>query len=105
MGVPTLTLPGRTAPSRVGGLLMAQLELQSFIASDKADFVKKGVYWANNLSALAELRAGMRERCTHSAVFRPEVIANALSRALRIMWRRWCEEMPPASLDATQEAA
>ena len=101
MGVPTLTLPGRTPPSRGGASLMAQLDLQSFIALDKTDFVNKGVYWANNVPALAELRARMRERCMASAVFRPDVIASALSGALRVMWRRWTEGKPPVAFDSS----
>ncbi len=99
MGVPTLTLPGRSAASRGGAAITSPLALESFIASDPVDFVEKGVDWANNLSTLAELRARMRERCARSAYFRPEVVAEGMSRALRLMWQRSTEGKPPVAFD------
>ncbi|NMM00029.1 tetratricopeptide repeat protein [Paraburkholderia sp. RP-4-7] len=101
MGVPTLTLPGRSAASRGGAVTMSHLALEGFIASDPTDFVEKAVDWANNLSTLAELRARMRERCAHSAYFLPGVIAEGMSRALRLMWQRWTEGKPPVAFDSS----
>ncbi|MFL9959863.1 tetratricopeptide repeat protein [Paraburkholderia sediminicola] len=100
MGVPTLTLPGRTAPARQGATIMSGLGLEAFIASDPADFFAKGVHWANDPAQLAELRNGMRERCAASAYFQPEVVVAAMSRALRLMWERWCTGEAPVSFDA-----
>ncbi|WP_242540437.1 O-linked N-acetylglucosamine transferase, SPINDLY family protein [Trinickia mobilis] len=102
MGVPTLTLPGRTAASRGGEMVMSNLGLGEFIASDPADFVKKGVDLANNLAGLAELRASMRERCARSTYFQPEVVAEGMSRALRLMWQHWTAGLPPTRLDVSQ---
>ncbi|MFM0201051.1 tetratricopeptide repeat protein [Paraburkholderia fungorum] len=101
MGVPTLTLPGRSAASRGGAAIMSHLALERFIASDPADFVERGVDWASNLSTLAELRAHMRERCARSAYFQPEVVAEGMSRALRLMWQRWTEGKPPVAFDSS----
>ncbi|WP_408532371.1 O-linked N-acetylglucosamine transferase family protein [Paraburkholderia fungorum] len=103
MGVPTLTLPGGSAASRGGAAIVSHLALEGFIASDPADFIEKGVDWANNLSTLAELRANMRERCARSAYFQPGVVAEGMSRALRLMWQRWTEGKPPVAFDPGQE--
>ncbi|WP_322103808.1 tetratricopeptide repeat protein [Paraburkholderia sp. J41] len=97
MGVPTLTLPGRTVPGRSGLTAMSHVGLESFIATDRDDFVRRGVAFASDIPALAELRLGMRERCRRSPMFRPELAAASLSLALRGMWRRWCEGLPPES--------
>ncbi|HXZ09388.1 MAG TPA: hypothetical protein VEI25_15160, partial [Paraburkholderia sp.] len=48
------------------------------------------------------LRAGMRERCMASPMFRPEVIAQGVVEALRVMWRRWCAGLPAEAFDVSQ---
>jgi predicted O-linked N-acetylglucosamine transferase (SPINDLY family) len=101
MGVPTLTLPGQTVPGRSGLTAMSHVGLQAFVAQDKDDFVRKGVELAANVTALAALRAGMRERCGQSPVFRPEVIAVGVATALRTMWKRWCEGLPAESFEVS----
>lgn len=100
MGLPTITLPGSTAASRGGPMALTQVGLDAFIAQDKEDFVQKGLYWASNLSELAELRTSLRERCAQSAMFQPATIAAGLAGALRVMWQRWCAGEPPVSFDA-----
>jgi predicted O-linked N-acetylglucosamine transferase (SPINDLY family)/acetyltransferase-like isoleucine patch superfamily enzyme len=102
MGVPTLTLPGRTVAGRGGAMIMSSLGLEAFIASDEADFVANGVHWASDMARLTALRDGMRDRCTGSAYFQPGVVAAAISRALRLMWERWSVGLPPVRLDVTQ---
>ena len=103
MGVPTLTLAGRTPASRAGAAVLGRVGLEGFAADDAEDFVRKGVGWANNLPALAEIRAGMRDRFAASAVGKPAVIAEAFERALRIMWQRWCAGLPAESFRVDQE--
>jgi predicted O-linked N-acetylglucosamine transferase (SPINDLY family) len=105
MGVPTLTLPGDKMPSRAGASALTHVGIDGFIAQSEADFVEKGLSWARNLPALAELRAGMRERCRQSPMFRPEIIAAAASRALRVMWEQWCAGQPAASFEVGRDAA
>ena len=105
MGVPTLTLLGDTMPGRAGGTLMSQVGLDAFIARDKDEFVAKSVAYASDVDALAALRTGMRERCSQSARFCPDVIATSMSHALRHMWQRWCAGLPAASFDTELLAA
>jgi len=101
MGVPTLTLPGHTVPGRSGATAMGHAGLERFVATDAHDFVRKGVALATELPALAELRAGMRERCVASPMFRSEAIAAGVVDALRIMWQRWCEGLPTVAFDVS----
>jgi protein O-GlcNAc transferase len=100
MGIPTLTLSGGTAAGRSGGGILSHVGLESFIADDANDFVQKGLSWANHLSVLASVRAGLRARLELSPLRHPEVITAGLERALRIMWQRWCAGLSAASLDA-----
>lgn len=105
MGVPTLTLPGHTVPGRSGLTAMSHVGLEAFVARDQDDFVRKGVELAADVTALAAMRAGMRERCERSAVFRPELIAVSVASALRTMWQRWCDGLPAESFNVSETAA
>jgi predicted O-linked N-acetylglucosamine transferase (SPINDLY family) len=97
MGVPTLTLAGRTPASRVGACILGHLGLNEFMAYNHEDFVRKGVAWAGNLTELAAIRAGLRDQFERSPLGQPAVVAKGLESALRTMWRRWCEKLPPRS--------
>lgn len=102
MGVPTLTLAGRTPASRAGAAVLGRVGLEGFAAEDAADFVRKGVGWASRVSELAGVRAGMRDRFAASAVGQPAAIASAFERALRMMWRGWCAGLAPESFSVDQ---
>jgi predicted O-linked N-acetylglucosamine transferase (SPINDLY family) len=105
MGVPTLTLPGKTVPGRSGLTAMSHAGLERFIAQDKDDFVRRGVELTSDIPSLAALRAGMRERCERSPMFQPAQLAEGVSEALRVMWRRWCEGLPAVSFEVKETAA
>lgn len=97
MGVPTLTLTGQAATARLGPALLHHTGLDAFIAHSPRDFVEKGIYWANHLESLAQLRAGMRERFLRSPIGQPALVAQGLSDSFRQMWRDWCANSPDLS--------
>jgi protein O-GlcNAc transferase len=97
MGVPTLTIAGPTPAGRGGAAILGQVGLDGFTATDAADFVAKGQYWAGHLDALAEVRASLRARLQHSPSRQADTVAAALGQALRHMWRRWCAGLPTES--------
>jgi hypothetical protein len=88
-------------PGRVGSAILSRIGLQDFVVESVEDFVARGLYWAGNLAALAELRVGLRERLEQSPLRKPEVIAAGLERALRIMWKRWCAGLPAESFEVS----
>ena len=94
MGVPTLTLAGRTVPGRQGAAILGHVGLEECVALDAEDFVQKGLFLAGNTSGLSSLRAGLRERFDSSAMRQPAIIAAGLSGVLRTMWKRWCAGLP-----------
>lgn len=103
MGVPTLSLSGKTAAGRSGAAILGNVGLEAFVADDAAGFVHKGVSWAGKLDELSAIRAGLRERMANSAAGQPQLIAASLERALRIMWQRWCAGMPADSFEVTRQ--
>ncbi|MGF6273610.1 putative O-linked N-acetylglucosamine transferase (SPINDLY family) [Massilia sp. UYP11] len=101
MGVPTLTLDAGTVTGRQTACFLEHCGLQQFAAHDVDDFVAKGVAVCGDLAALAAVRATLRERYalpTSDSVTR---VADGIEHALRLMWRRWCQGLPPASFEAT----
>jgi predicted O-linked N-acetylglucosamine transferase (SPINDLY family) len=100
MGVPTLTVAGATSVARAGAGIHGQLGLDGFVAADAGRFVELGRYWSQHLPELAEVRAGMRDRMRQSPGGKPHLIAGHLESALRHMWRRWCEGLPPESFQS-----
>ena len=105
MGVPTLTLPGPTPVSRMGAAFLGAINLTDFIATDKEDFVKKGVAWSNNISELARIRAGLRAHCASFSNQDPKEIAASIEQAFRMMWQRWCAGLPAVAFDAGTDEA
>jgi predicted O-linked N-acetylglucosamine transferase (SPINDLY family) len=97
MGVPTLTLAGGTPAGRQSIAILAPLDLEDFVAADAADFVAKGLDWAGRLDELAALRTALRARLHASPTRKPALVADALERALRHMWHRWCRDLQAES--------
>jgi len=90
MGVPTLCLNGKNMASRGAMAIMNHVGLPDFVADDQDGFVKNGLYWANNPTALADVRATLRARFNGSALAQPALITDGLENAFRAMWKAWC---------------
>ncbi|AJZ59790.1 tetratricopeptide repeat family protein [Paraburkholderia fungorum] len=104
MGVPTLTIAGNTVASRAGTTWLSHVGLEEFVAANKEEFIAKGTALASDIPKLAAIRTGLRERCSASAAFRTDVVAAGVSRALRIMWERWCSGQSAAPFEVPMEA-
>jgi len=100
MGVPTLTLAGGTVPGRQTASVLEHCGLPQFIARDVDDFVARGLAICGDLEALAALRATLRERYVLPTSDGMTQVADGIEHALRLIWRRWCQGLPPASFEA-----
>jgi dTDP-4-amino-4,6-dideoxygalactose transaminase/predicted O-linked N-acetylglucosamine transferase (SPINDLY family) len=98
MGVPTLTLAGDTAAGRQTVCILEHIGQQQFIANDAADFVRKGAAFAADFLSLAVLRTGLRACISLPDAQAMEQVADGVEQALRMMWQRWCDGLPAASL-------
>jgi protein O-GlcNAc transferase len=88
MGVPTLTLKGYSMLSRQGESLMTNAGLSDWIADNPEDYVSKAVAFTRDLSSLATLRQGLRERVQHSPLMDAPRFARHLEAALSDIWSR-----------------
>ncbi len=68
MGVPTVTLVGRTVVGRAGWSQVSNLGLTELSATDPDGFVEVAVGLATDLSRLAAIRAGLREWMRRSPI-------------------------------------
>ncbi|MEO5374601.1 MAG: tetratricopeptide repeat protein [Alphaproteobacteria bacterium] len=89
-GVPVVTLEGTTPAARTCAAVNAALGLEAFIAADEAAYVDLAVTHAADLSRLASLRAGLRQRLEDSPVGNPALYTRAVESVYRDLWRRWC---------------
>ncbi len=90
MGVPVLTLSGKSFLSRQGVGLLMNAELPEWIAEDANDYVVRAVSHARDLQRLAALRSGLRQQVLASPVFDAPRFAQHFEAALRGMWQAWC---------------
>lgn len=99
MGVPTLTLAGGTVPGRQSASFLEHSGLAQFIASDVDDFVARGAAICADLPALAAIRSGLRGYFMLPGSDTMTKVADGVEHALRLMWRRWCQGLPPHSFE------
>lgn len=97
MGVPVVTLAGRTASGRAGVSILSTVGLPELIARSEDQFVKIAAELANDRARLADLRATLRERATQSPLMDAAGFARKMESAYRDMWRRWCDGGSPSN--------
>lgn len=86
MGVPTLTLCGRTMLARQGASLLACAGLADWIALDEADYVAKAVAFSSDLRRLSQLRETLRDQALASPLFDGARFAKHFTAALYGIW-------------------
>jgi len=85
MGVPVLTLAGRGHAARVSASLLTAVGLTDWVKETSEDFIAKAR--AMDFAALADLRAGLRERMRASPLCDAAAHARGVEAAYRAMWR------------------
>ena len=90
MGVPVVTLAGRTHVSRVGVSLLENAGLPELIAADAEAYLEIAANLAGDIPRLSALRATLRERMRGSLLTDGVRFARNAEGAYRKMWRAWC---------------
>lgn len=90
MGVPVVTLAGRSHVGRVGAAILTHLGLDELVAASSGDYVARAVAMARDPARLAVLRTELRPRMEASSLTDPARFTAALEEAYRAMWRQWC---------------
>jgi len=91
MGVPVITIVGKTAAGRAGMGQLTNLGLQEFIAETSSQFVQIAVAQSGDLGRLSKLRASLRARLQASPLMDAARFSRNIERAYRDVWQSWCE--------------
>ena len=90
MGAPVVTLAGDRHASRMGLSFMSVIGLPEFVAQTPDEYVAIAARFAADLPALANIRAGMRDRINSSPLVDGARYTRNLEVAYRAVWRDWC---------------
>jgi len=90
MGVPVITLVGKTSVGRIGLSLMSNLGLDEFVAHTPEHYVEIAVSLSDDFARLAELRKGLRTRLEQSPLMDAPRFASNMESAFRQAWDNWC---------------
>jgi predicted O-linked N-acetylglucosamine transferase (SPINDLY family) len=91
MGVPVITLVGKTVVGRAGLSQLTNLGLTELIARTPEQYVQIAAELAGDLPRLAELRRTLRARMQASPLMDGPRFARNVEAAYRQMWRNWCQ--------------
>jgi predicted O-linked N-acetylglucosamine transferase (SPINDLY family) len=92
MGMPFVTLTGRTSVSRVGNSMLSAVGLADLVAHDPQTYLRLASALAEDHGRLRELRRGMRERMRYSHLMNARHFASSLDAAFQQMWETWCND-------------
>ncbi|MEO8676157.1 MAG: tetratricopeptide repeat protein [Casimicrobiaceae bacterium] len=100
-GVPVVTWPGATSPSRSTASLLAALDLRDWIARDEGGYIDIVQRALAAPDALGRLRGALPTRLRDSPLCDAAAFTHELEGALRDAWRTWCarKTRPMAAAD------
>ena len=90
MGVPVITLSGKTAVGRVGRSILSNVGLPEMIAPSPEQYLQLAVDLANNHDRLKQLRAELRPRLQGSPLMDGPQLARDIESVYRNAWRQFC---------------
>jgi predicted O-linked N-acetylglucosamine transferase (SPINDLY family) len=94
MGVPVVTLVGKTHAARMGLSILSAVGLTEFVADTPSEYIEICVKFASHWDRLRQLRQTMRERMQISPLMDGMGFTRQLEAAYREMWERWCCSIP-----------
>jgi predicted O-linked N-acetylglucosamine transferase (SPINDLY family) len=96
MGVPVISLAGRTAVSRAGSTLLSHVGLEHLVARSGEQYVEVAAGLIRDADGLATLRRQLRRSLESSPVMDAPQFARDLEAAFGTVWRAWCERRASA---------
>lgn len=91
MGVPVVTLAGKSHGSRFGASILANADVSELIARNPMEYVKKAVQLGKRKELIAGYHAGLREHMLKSALMDSRQYMKEIEECYREAWRIYCE--------------
>ena len=93
MGVPLVSMIGRSFRSRMGTGILTHLGRTEWLATDEDQYIRIANMLAEDPYKLNALRLGLRTELEHSAVMREDLYNLHFGEGLRVMWHQWLARM------------
>jgi predicted O-linked N-acetylglucosamine transferase (SPINDLY family) len=90
MGVPVVSLAGKTGVGRGGLSILSNVGLPELVARDDEQYLRIALELAGDLARLSGLRETLRGRMQRSPLMDAPRFARNVEVAYRTMWQRWC---------------
>lgn len=95
MGVPVVTLAGRTAVGRGGASILSNIRRPELIARTRQEYLQIAILLAGDCSRLIELRRTLRRNMQASPLMDAPRFTRNFEAIYRQLWRNWCENYTP----------
>jgi predicted O-linked N-acetylglucosamine transferase (SPINDLY family) len=90
LGIPVVTLVGRTVAGRAGVSQASNMQLTELVADTPEQFASIAVSLAEDPLRLAAIRSQLRNRMWESPLCQPVPWAKAIEAIYREAWQKWC---------------
>ncbi len=91
MGVPVVTMRGRTHGSRFGASILSHADLKELVAQNQMEYVKKILQLAGNKDILQRYHNGLREHMHQSGLMNGKGYMMHLEKLYRQVWEDFCK--------------
>ena len=92
MGVPVITLKGKTHGSRYGATILAAAGLQQLVADSMEAYIAKAAGLAEDAAMLGELHRELPDRVRCSRLMDAKEYMQELEQEYRRIWRLYCRK-------------
>ncbi len=90
MGVPTVTMRGKTHGSRIGASILTAAESTELVAQNQMEYVKKILQLASNPALIKRYHSGLRDYVRNSPLMDTKKYMAELQELYRQMWQDFC---------------
>lgn len=98
VGVPVITLPGRSFQSRVVASLLASIDASDLVANTPEEYERLAIQLATNHDLLNMAKQRIARGVETSVLFQPSVFARNLEKAFAAMVARESKGLPPVDI-------
>jgi predicted O-linked N-acetylglucosamine transferase (SPINDLY family) len=91
MGVPVVTMIGKTVVGRAGLSQLTNIGMPELATTTPEQFIEVAAKFAADIPGLAQLRQTLRDRTRSSPLMDGERFTRDIESAYRQMWLTWCK--------------
>ena len=91
MGVPVITMRGRSHGSRFGASLLVNAGVEELVVENDINYVRRAVQIGNSPQLIGAYHSGLRANVLKSPLMDAQGYMQELEAAYRAVWRKFCE--------------